>query len=127
MTYVGAGMICPHLVNLSLLLGAVLSFGVVWPLIDLRKGDWFPTNLDESSMKALYGYKVFLTVALILGDGLYNFVKILVSSILSVHEKIKNRKNGKKRIQNLPFSRSYLVMKYYIQFKYNLAIWWVQQ
>ncbi|KAL5148387.1 Metal-nicotianamine transporter YSL1 [Glycine soja] len=94
MTYVGAGMICPHLVNLSLLLGAVLSFGVVWPLIDLRKGDWFPTNLDESSMKALYGYKVFLTVALILGDGLYNFVKILVSSILSVHEKIKNRKNA---------------------------------
>ncbi|KHN46380.1 Metal-nicotianamine transporter YSL1 [Glycine soja] len=94
MTYVGAGMICPHLVNLSLLLGAILSFGVIWPLIDRRKGDWFPTNLDESNMKALYGYKVFLTVALILGDGLYNFVKILVSSILSVHEKIKNRKNA---------------------------------
>ncbi|TKY47946.1 Metal-nicotianamine transporter YSL1 [Spatholobus suberectus] len=94
MTYVGAGMICPHLVNLSLLLGAALSFGMIWPLIDRRKGDWFPTNLDESNMKALYGYKVFLTVALILGDGLYNFVKILVSSFLSVLEKIKNRKNA---------------------------------
>ncbi|KAG4918161.1 hypothetical protein JHK85_056442 [Glycine max] len=69
MTYVGAGMICPHLVNLSLLLGAILSFGVIWPLIDRRKGDWFPTNLDESNMKALYGYKVFLTVALILASS----------------------------------------------------------
>nr|KYP35185.1 Metal-nicotianamine transporter YSL1 [Cajanus cajan] len=94
MTYVGAGMICPHLVNLSLLLGAVLSFGVIWPLIDRRKGYWFPTNLDETNMKALYGYKVFLTVSLILGDGLYNFVKILVSSVLSVLEKIKNRENA---------------------------------
>ncbi|KAK7393842.1 hypothetical protein VNO78_22406 [Psophocarpus tetragonolobus] len=89
MTYVGAGMICPHLVNLSLLLGAVLSYGVTWPLIDLFKGDWFPSNLEESNMKALYGYKVFLTVSLILGDGLYNFVKILVTSVLSVVEKTK--------------------------------------
>ncbi|BAT89099.1 hypothetical protein LR48_Vigan09g057600 [Vigna angularis] len=94
MTYVGAGMICPHMVNLSLLLGAVLSFGLIWPLIELRKGQWFPTNLEESNMKALYGYKVFLTVSLILGDGVYNFVKILVSSFLSVLQKIKNRGNG---------------------------------
>lgn len=88
-------MICPHLVNLSLLLGAVLSFGLMWPLIDQRKGQWFPTNLEESNMKALYGYKVFLTVSLILGDGLYNFVKILLSSFLSVLQKIKNRQSGK--------------------------------
>ncbi|KAL9319532.1 hypothetical protein ACSQ67_011371 [Phaseolus vulgaris] len=94
MTYVGAGMICPHLVNLSLLLGAVLSFGLMWPLIDQRKGQWFPTNLEESNMKALYGYKVFLTVSLILGDGLYNFVKILLSSFLSVLQKIKNRQSA---------------------------------
>lgn len=87
-------MICPHMVNLSLLLGAVLSFGMIWPLIELRKGHWFPTNLEESNMKALYGYKVFLTVSLILGDGVYNFVKILVSSFLSVLQKIKNRQNG---------------------------------
>ncbi|XP_061337792.1 metal-nicotianamine transporter YSL1-like [Gastrolobium bilobum] len=95
MTFVGAGMICSHLVNLSLLLGAVLSFGVIWPLIDTRKGDWFPNNLEESNMKALYGYKVFLSVALILGDGLYSFIKILVSSIINVVEKIKNHKKGK--------------------------------
>ncbi|KAF7816654.1 Metal-nicotianamine transporter YSL3 [Senna tora] len=77
MTYVGAGMICSHLVNLSLLLGAVLSWGTMWPLIRGLKGEWFPANLSESSMKSLNGYKVFISIALILGDGLYNFFKII--------------------------------------------------
>lgn len=58
MTYVGAGMICSHLVNLSLLLGAILSWGVMWPLIGKKKGDWFPKNIKESSMESLNGYKV---------------------------------------------------------------------
>ena len=51
-------MICSHLVNLSLLLGAILSYGLMWPLLDLLKGDWYPDNLDENDMKSLYGYKV---------------------------------------------------------------------
>lgn len=59
MTYVGAGMICSHLVNLSLLFGAVVSWGILWPLIRVLKGNWFPESLPESSMKSLNGYKVF--------------------------------------------------------------------
>lgn len=51
-------MICSHLVNLSLLLGAVLSWGLMWPLIGEQKGVWFPETLPESSMKSLNGYKV---------------------------------------------------------------------
>ncbi|PRQ16679.1 putative oligopeptide transporter, OPT superfamily [Rosa chinensis] len=91
MTFVGAGMICSHLVNLSLLLGAVLSFGVMWPLIGQLKGNWFPESLEEHDMKSLYGYKVFLSVSLILGDGLYNFIKIMLSTIVNIHERLKNR------------------------------------
>lgn len=59
MTYVGAGMICSHLVNLSLLLGAVVSYGIMWPLIKELKGEWYPASLSESSMKSLNGYKVW--------------------------------------------------------------------
>ncbi|CAL0299961.1 unnamed protein product [Lupinus luteus] len=95
MTFVGAGMICSHLVNLSLLLGAVLSFGVMYPLIDQLKGHWFPENLEEMNMKGLYGYKVFLSIALILGDGLYNFIKILVATVDSILERMKNSKSKK--------------------------------
>ncbi|KAI4307058.1 hypothetical protein L6164_030288 [Bauhinia variegata] len=91
MTYVGAGMICSHLVNLSLLLGAVLSWGIMWPLIRGLKGEWFPANLSESSMKSLNGYKVFVSIALILGDGLYNFLKILYFTARNIHATLKRR------------------------------------
>ncbi|KAK9724851.1 hypothetical protein RND81_05G103000 [Saponaria officinalis] len=94
MTYVGAGMICSHLVNLSLLFGAVLSWGIMWPLIGDLKGKWFPSSLPESSMKSLNGYKVFISIALILGDGLYNFVKILFFTIKSVHDRLRDKKRG---------------------------------
>ncbi|KAE8055063.1 hypothetical protein FH972_011930 [Carpinus fangiana] len=91
MTFVGAGMICSHLVNLSLLLGAVLSYGIMWPLIDRLKGDWFLESLQESDMKSLYGYKVFISVALILGDGIYNFIKILACTIINIHGRLKKK------------------------------------
>ncbi|GJW79539.1 probable metal-nicotianamine transporter YSL7, partial [Tanacetum coccineum] len=40
-TYVGVGMICPYLINISLLVREILSWGVMWPLISERKGDCF--------------------------------------------------------------------------------------
>ena len=57
-TYVGVGMICPYLVNVSLLVGAILSWGVMWPLIGAKKGDWFPAELSPSSLHGLQGYRV---------------------------------------------------------------------
>ncbi|KAK3141917.1 hypothetical protein QOZ80_4BG0339870 [Eleusine coracana subsp. coracana] len=95
LTYVGAGMICSHLVNLSVLLGAILSWGVMWPMISNMKGDWYPADIPESSMKGLQGYKAFICVALILGDGLYNFVKIVAFTARSLVEKTK-LKNAEK-------------------------------
>nr|UXP87123.1 yellow stripe 1-like-3 [Vigna radiata var. radiata]UXP87124.1 yellow stripe 1-like-3 [Vigna radiata var. radiata] len=91
MTYVGAGMICSHLVNLSLLFGAVLSWGIMWPLIKGLKGQWFPESLPESSMKSLNGYRVFISIALILGDGLYNFAKILLFTATNIHATMERR------------------------------------
>ncbi|XP_047316071.1 probable metal-nicotianamine transporter YSL7 [Impatiens glandulifera] len=76
-TYVGVGMICPHLVNVSLLLGGILSWGIMWPLIEDRKGDWYSASLSQSSLHGIQGYRVFIAIAMILGDGLYNFFKVL--------------------------------------------------
>ncbi|KAK3144102.1 hypothetical protein QOZ80_4AG0308840 [Eleusine coracana subsp. coracana] len=92
LTYVGAGMICSHLVNLSLLFGAVLSWGVMWPLISKQKGNWYSAKASESSMTSLYGYKAFLCIALLMGDGLYNFVKVIFVSIKNVRERSSNRR-----------------------------------
>ncbi|TVU46840.1 hypothetical protein EJB05_06411, partial [Eragrostis curvula] len=93
LTYIGAGMICSHLVNLSTLFGAILSWGILWPLISRRKGDWYPANVPESSMTSLYGYKSFLCIALIMGDGIYHFVKVLGVTVMSLHQRSKRRQN----------------------------------
>ncbi|CAL5020595.1 unnamed protein product [Urochloa decumbens] len=108
MTYVGAGMICPHLVNLSTLLGAILSWGILWPLISKRKGDWYPADVPESSMTSLYGYKhfvcsavqSFLCIALIMGDGIYHFVKVLGVTAKSVHERSKLKRTNNNRVSD---------------------------
>ncbi|PIA35485.1 hypothetical protein AQUCO_03500089v1 [Aquilegia coerulea] len=80
-TYVGVGMICPYIINISLLVGAILSWGIMWPLIGARKGDWFPADISSSSLHGLQGYRVFIAIAMILGDGLYNFLKVLSLTI----------------------------------------------
>lgn len=52
-----AGMICPHIVDWSMLLGAVLAYGVFWPAIARQAGNWYPAGLKERDFSGLYGYK----------------------------------------------------------------------
>ncbi|KAL5171953.1 putative metal-nicotianamine transporter YSL6 [Glycine soja] len=56
-TYVGCGLICPHLVNCSVLLGAIISWGFLWPFVSEHAGDWYPADLGSNDFKGLYGYK----------------------------------------------------------------------
>ncbi|KAG1362811.1 putative metal-nicotianamine transporter YSL12 [Cocos nucifera] len=81
--YVGVGMICPYIVNISILFGAILSWGIMWPLIGKKEGSWYRANLESSDLHGLQGYRVFIAIALILGDGLYNFIKVLSRIIFS--------------------------------------------
>eukprot|EP00955_Chlamydomonas_euryale_P084405 363962-Chlamydomonas_euryale.AAC.1 len=37
---VGTGMICSHAVDWSIMLGAVISWGVLWPVIHAKRGQW---------------------------------------------------------------------------------------
>lgn len=125
----GCGLICPHIVNCSVLFGAIVSFGFLWPFITTRAGDWYPADLGSNDFKGLYGYKVyiflqffefhylyisiavfqrqcclfqvFISIALILGDGLYNLVKIVVISIKTVW-------NNSTKQQNLPVTKEIL-------------------
>ncbi|KAK9803708.1 hypothetical protein WJX73_003954 [Symbiochloris irregularis] len=87
-TYVGVGMICPIAVTYSLVIGAVLSYGIMWPLIETKQGEWFPrgTKYGEggSSVAGLNGYKTFIAVAWILGDGLFNIVRVSIIVIASL-------------------------------------------
>ncbi|KOM52771.1 hypothetical protein LR48_Vigan09g143000 [Vigna angularis] len=91
-TYVGVGMICPYIINISLLVGGILSWAIMWPLIDARKGDWYSADLKSSSLHGLQGYKVFIAIAMILGDGLYNFVKVLGRTFIGLYMEFYKKK-----------------------------------
>ncbi|XP_062158208.1 probable metal-nicotianamine transporter YSL7 isoform X2 [Alnus glutinosa] len=82
-------MICPYIVNISVLLGGILSWGLMWPLIEKRKGDWYPAELSDTSLHGIQGYRVFIAIAMILGDGLYNFLKVLGRTIIGLYYQFK--------------------------------------
>ncbi|KAL2532352.1 putative metal-nicotianamine transporter YSL6 [Abeliophyllum distichum] len=92
-TYVGCGLICPHIVNCSVLLGAIISWGFLWPFISQRAGDWYPADLGSNDFKGLYGYKVFIAISLILGDGIYNLIKIIAITIKEICRNSTNDQN----------------------------------
>ncbi|TVU14062.1 hypothetical protein EJB05_37508, partial [Eragrostis curvula] len=83
-TYIGCGLLTPHIANCSMLLGAIISWGFLWPYISTKAGDWYPANLGSNDFKGLYGYKVFISVSVILGDGLYNLIKIIYATIKEI-------------------------------------------
>nr|XP_027116931.1 probable metal-nicotianamine transporter YSL6 isoform X1 [Coffea arabica] len=91
--YVGCGLICPHIVSCSFLLGAIISWGFLWPFISQRAGDWYPADLGTNDFRGLYGYKVFIGISLSLGDGLYNLIKITAISIKEMCKIIISQKD----------------------------------
>ncbi|KAL6228088.1 hypothetical protein ACLB2K_002042 [Fragaria x ananassa] len=72
MTYIGCGMITNYMVNISMLVGAVISWGIMWPLIEKQKGNWYGAHLSASSLHGIQGYRVFISIGMILGDGVYH-------------------------------------------------------
>ncbi|CAM0904888.1 unnamed protein product [Alopecurus aequalis] len=83
-TYIGCGLICPHIVNCSTLLGGIISWGFLWPYITTKAGEWYPADLGSNDFKGLYGYKVFVSVSIILGDGIYSLIKIIYATIKGI-------------------------------------------
>ncbi|KAJ7954526.1 Oligopeptide transporter [Quillaja saponaria] len=93
-TYVGVGMICPYLVNISLLIGAIVSWGIMWPWIEHKKGIWYSADLSDGSLHGLQGYRVFIAIAMILGDGLYNVVYMLIHTGCSLISQYMKKKDS---------------------------------
>ncbi|XWS39566.1 hypothetical protein CRYUN_Cryun18bG0066200 [Craigia yunnanensis] len=93
-TYVGVGMICPYMVNLSLLIGAIISWGIMWPMIESKKGIWYSADLSPSSLHGIQGYRVFIAIAMMLGDGLYHVLFMLIKTIHSLIAKNSIKKDS---------------------------------
>ena len=46
-------MLVPHVVAWSMMFGAVLSWGIMWPLLAAREGDWYPAGLKSRDFQGL--------------------------------------------------------------------------
>ncbi|OMP03925.1 Oligopeptide transporter OPT superfamily [Corchorus olitorius] len=93
-TYVGVGMICPYMVNVSLLIGAIISWGIMWPMIESKKGIWYSADVSASSLHGIQGYRVFIAIAMMLGDGLYHVLFMLTTTIRSLIAKNSSKKDS---------------------------------
>ena len=56
----------PYVVAYSLMFGAVISWGIMWPLLTAKAGDWYPQGLQDVDFRGLFGYKVSLCHTLLL-------------------------------------------------------------
>lgn len=53
-----AGMIVPYVVAYSMMWGAIMSWGIMWPMLAKKEGDWYPAGLTDGDFRGLFGYKV---------------------------------------------------------------------
>nr|XP_043613930.1 probable metal-nicotianamine transporter YSL7 [Erigeron canadensis] len=97
-TYVGVGLICPYMVNISLLIGAIMSWGIMWPLIEAKKGKWYSADLSASSLHGIQGYRVFIAVATMLGDGLFQVLYMAIVMSISFYKK-RSKKSGSSSLE----------------------------
>uniref|UniRef100_A0A0D9VBB8 Metal-nicotianamine transporter YSL7 n=1 Tax=Leersia perrieri TaxID=77586 RepID=A0A0D9VBB8_9ORYZ len=78
MANVGIGMMCPYMIMLSMFIGTIVSWGMLWPYIETKEGIWYPSHLGRNSLSGIRGYKVFIGLSMILADCLFVFLSIMV-------------------------------------------------
>ncbi|XLR24779.1 hypothetical protein S83_052679 [Arachis hypogaea] len=94
-TYIGVGMICPYIINISVLLGGIFSWGIMWSIIENKEGDWYPKDLGGGSLHGIQGYRVFISIGMILRDGLYNFFKVITHTFFGLYSHIRHKQREK--------------------------------
>eukprot|EP01134_Creolimax_fragrantissima_P005973 CFRG5973T1 len=81
LNYIGVGMLCPIVVSYSMMWGALLGWGILWPIVDGKSGVWYDESHVGNDMQGAFGYKVFIAIALIMGDGMYQLVMMIVTYV----------------------------------------------
>ncbi|RLM99290.1 putative metal-nicotianamine transporter YSL3 [Panicum miliaceum] len=93
-SFVGLGMIVPHVVNFGLLFGAITSWGILFPFLDSKRGQWYHTD-STTSLNGANGYKIFIGITMIITEGIFNFIKLLSVSSIDYYKKSQVNDSGK--------------------------------
>ncbi|KQK03501.1 hypothetical protein BRADI_2g08267v3 [Brachypodium distachyon] len=99
---VGVGMICPVLINFSMLFGSIITSFIMWPTLQSKKGQWY-TDPSPTNFKGINGYKVPMGIAMVLGDCLFQLGAITIRAANHFH---KNRQEQKLSGASMPDDRN---------------------
>jgi hypothetical protein len=77
----------------SMVVGAGVSWGVLWPVLDGKAGDWFPAGLPAWNAQGLFGYQLVLAMGLLLADGLVTVVRGCITGGIA----LGGGRNGRRR------------------------------
>ncbi|KAF5478870.1 hypothetical protein F2P56_005397 [Juglans regia] len=81
--HVGAGMLCPYSTSFSLLVGSILSWGILFPFLRSKRGIWYDAVMDTSyDYRGFGGYRFTLGMAIILGDSTFHILKYIVANLI---------------------------------------------
>jgi hypothetical protein len=67
-----------------MLAGSLISWGLIWPYIETKAGDWYPKGLDDDNISDINGYRVFIGISMILADGLLHMLSILIRTLYTM-------------------------------------------
>ena len=68
----------------SLLLGAAASWGLLYPVLDSKKGSWYADGLPSWDARGLFGYQLCMGLGFIMADGAWAVLKGAVLGALSL-------------------------------------------
>jgi uncharacterized oligopeptide transporter (OPT) family protein len=83
LSFVGLGLIAPVSVAWSMIVGGIISWGLLWPVFSSKQGSWFPAGLAEWDTRGAYGYYLVGALGLLLADAAYHMVRGAVTTVVS--------------------------------------------
>ncbi|KAJ0966809.1 hypothetical protein J5N97_023726 [Dioscorea zingiberensis] len=86
------GLICPHVLVFSFFIGSIISWGIFWPFIKSKEGVWYPKQTSTETVHGSYGYKVSLTSALFLGEGIFQLSLLALHTLYDMYLKKKPKR-----------------------------------
>ncbi|OEL18429.1 putative metal-nicotianamine transporter YSL7 [Dichanthelium oligosanthes] len=80
MTNIGVGLFSPYNITISMLVGSIISFGVLLPYVTTKAGIWYPHGNEGA-------YGMFIGITMVLADGLFHLLCILHRTLRAMHKR----------------------------------------
>ncbi|KAL6893613.1 hypothetical protein ACP4OV_007711 [Aristida adscensionis] len=85
MTNVGIGMLSPYKITISMLIGSLVSWGIMWPYMKTKEGSWYPRGLDDDNLTGIHAYRVFIGISMVLADGIFHLLSIMLQTLYEMY------------------------------------------